>query len=134
VSSAVQRPEPELTPRTAEYWRSGADGLLRIARCQACGWYLHPPLPICPRCHDRDVHFEPVSGNGTVYSWTINRYQWVPNLPPPYVVATVELVEQEGLHLTTSIIDCALEDLEVGMPVRVTFEPAGEAWIPLFRP
>ena len=134
MSSAPQRPEPELTPRTTEYWRSGADGLLRIARCQACGWYLHPPLPICPRCLDRDVRFEPVSGNGTVYSWTINRYPWVPSLPPPYVVATVALVEQEGLHITTSIIDCALDALEIGMPVRVTFEPAGDAWIPLFRP
>ncbi|MHB8467025.1 MAG: Zn-ribbon domain-containing OB-fold protein [Acidimicrobiales bacterium] len=130
----MARVAPPLTDRTAEFWRSGADGVLRIARCQACARYLHPPQPICPRCHGRDVRFEPVTGRGHVYSWTVNRYQWSPGMPPPYVLAEVELQEQEGLRILTNIVDCEPDKVTIGMPVSVAFERAGDAWIPVFRP
>jgi hypothetical protein len=93
---------------------------------------LHPPLPVCPKCQGRDVRFEPVSGRGAVYSWTINRYPWSPGMPPPYVVAEVELVEQAGLRILTNIVDGDPNAVSIGMPVHVTFEQAGEAWIPVF--
>jgi uncharacterized protein len=127
-----QRPAPPLTERTAKYWQSGADGVLRIARCQSCGWYLHPPRPVCPQCRGREVRFEPVSGRGTVYSWTINRYQWNPDMAPPYVLAEVELPEQAGLRILTNIIGCEPAAVAIGMSVTVAFERAGDAWIPVF--
>ena len=134
MSEALQRPEPPITVRTGEYWRSGADGRLRIARCQGCGWRLHPPRPLCPKCRGRDIRFEPVSGRGTVYSYTINRYAWFPGMPPPYVIAEVELEEQAGLKITTGIVGCAPEAVRIGMAVSVAFEQVGETWIPVFRP
>jgi uncharacterized OB-fold protein len=130
----MQRPQPPLTERTGDYWRSGADGLLRIAQCQGCGWRLHPPRPVCPRCRGRDIAFQPVSGRGTVYAFTINRYAWFPGMTPPYVVAEVELEEQEGLRITTSIVGCNPQAVQVGMAVAVAFERAGETYIPVFRP
>lgn len=129
----MTRPAPPLTERTTPYWKSGAEGVLRIARCQACGWYLHPPRPSCPKCRGRDIQFEPVSGKATVYSWTINRYQWNPDMPPPYVVAEVELVEQAGLRIMTNIVGCDIDAVTVGMAVTVAFEQSGEAWIPVFK-
>jgi len=129
----MARVAPPLTERTAEYWLSGADGVLRIARCQACGRYLHPPQPACPDCHAQDVRFEPVSGQGTVYSWTINRYRWVSGMDPPYVLAEVELIEQEGLRLLTAIVGDGPETVRIGLTVTVTFERAGDAWIPVFK-
>ncbi|EFC86678.1 Zn-ribbon domain-containing OB-fold protein [Parafrankia sp. EUN1f] len=128
------RVAPPLTERTAPFWTSGADGVLRIAHCRDCGRYLHPPRPVCPACRGRDVGFDPVSGRGTVWSWTLNRYQWVPSMPPPYLVADVELVEQPGLRLLTNVVDCPPERIHVGLPVRVCFSQAGDAYIPLFRP
>jgi uncharacterized OB-fold protein len=130
----TERIAPPLTARTGEYWRSGTDGVLRIARCQACGHYLHPPRPICPVCHSRDVRFEAVSGRGKVWSHTINRYQWAPGMVPPYVIAEVELEEQEGLRILTNIVDVAIEEVYIDMPVKVRFEQAGNAWIPVFHP
>jgi uncharacterized OB-fold protein len=131
----MQRTAPPLTERTGEFWRSGADGLLRIARCQACGWYLQPPRPVCPKCRSYEIEFEPVSGKGTVYSSTINRYPWNPGMPPPYVLAQVELAEQPGLFLLTNIVGCEPEAVKIGMPVTVAFEQAGEeAWVPVFVP
>lgn len=128
----AERPTPVISARTAPFWTGGATGRLMITRCQACGWWLHPPLPLCPRCRSRDIQPEAVSGRGSVWSYTINRYPWAAQLSPPYVIAEVELDEQPGLRLMTSIVDCS--EVTIGIPVRVRFEPAGEAWIPVFAP
>jgi uncharacterized OB-fold protein len=73
-----------------------------------------------------------VSGNGTVHSWTVNRYRWTPELEPPYVIAEVELVEQPGLTVMTSV---RAADITIGMDVHVEFEQAGdEAYVPYFVP
>jgi uncharacterized OB-fold protein len=128
----MKRPAPPITERTGDYWRSGADGILRIARCQSCNWYLHPPKPICGKCWGRDIQFEPVSGNGTVYTLTVNRYQWNPGMPPPYVIAEVELPEQVGLRITSNIIGCEIDAVKIGLSVTVTFDHVGETWIPVF--
>jgi len=130
----MQREPFAYSERAAPYWESGADGALRLARCQQCGFYLHPPLPICPRCRSRQVEFEPLSGRGVVYSFTISRYKWSPGIEPPYLVAQVELVEQEGLIVVTNIVDCDVDKAAIGMAVSVRFIQAGSAWIPVFRP
>jgi uncharacterized OB-fold protein len=127
-----QRPEPPITDRTAAFWRGGAAGELRIQRCQACRWWLHPPRPVCPRCQSRDLAPEVASGRGTVWSFTVNRYRWTPSLEPPYVIAEVELDEQAGLRLLTAIVDC--DEVTIDMPVHARFEQAGEAWVPVFAP
>ena len=128
----MERPSPALTGRTATFWRGGAEGQLRISRCRSCGWWLHPPLPVCRRCHGTDIGVEATSGHGQVWSYTINRYQWAPGMQPPYVIAEVELDAQPGLRLLTTIVDC--DDVRIGMAVSVRFEPAGEAWVPVFAP
>jgi len=127
-----ERPAPHVSDRTEAFWSGGAVGELRILRCQACGWWLHPPMPLCPQCRGRDVVPEAASGHGTVWSFTVNRYQWHPSLEPPYVLAEVDLDEQPGLRLLTAIVDC--DDVTIGMPVHVRFEPAGDAWVPVFAP
>jgi uncharacterized OB-fold protein len=73
-----------------------------------------------------------VSGGGIVYSFTVNYQHWVPDTYP-YVIAIVELDEQPGLRLTSNIVGCALDDVQVGMRVEVTFEPVEDVWLPLFR-
>lgn len=133
VTEPFTRVAPPLTPRTEQFWRSGADGVLRIARCAGCGRYQHPPLPVCPSCHGREIVFAPVSGRGTLWSWTVNRYQWVPSMPPPYTVIRVELVEQPGLMLTSNLVDSSADTVRLGLAVEVCFARAGDAYIPLFR-
>jgi len=133
-AEGFERVEPPLTERTRAYWTSGADGILRIARCAACGRFQHPPRPVCSRCRGRVLRSEPVTGRGVVWSWTVNRYEWQKDMPPPYVLAEVELVEQPGLRLLTDIVECTIDDVRIGMEVEVCFARAGEAFIPLFRP
>jgi uncharacterized protein len=125
---------PEITAENAFFWRAGATGTLRFNRCQACGHYVHPPLPICPVCKSREVRDEPVSGMGTVLTFTVNRQVWEEGLEAPYVIAIVGIDEQPGLRLTTNVINCAIEKVRIGMRVRVLFEHCEDVWLPLFEP
>lgn len=127
-------PLPRLTADTGFFWRSGADGRLRIQRCAACGRYAHPPTPECRSCGAAGPRPEPVSGRASVFSYTVNYQPFVPWLPPPYVLAIVALAEQDDLHLTTRIVDVAPEDVHIGMAVSVLFERHREVYLPLFTP
>ncbi|MFW0786954.1 OB-fold domain-containing protein [Gordonia sp. CPCC 206044] len=134
VSSPTGRPVPQPTPRSAEFWASGADGTLRIATCGACGRRTHPQPPMCPHCRSRDVMMRPVSGRGVVVAVTVNEQQWLPSFPPPYIIAIVALEEDSSARLTTNIVGCDRTDVEIGTRVRVLFEQADDdIWIPLFE-
>ncbi|MGW2048890.1 thiolase C-terminal domain-containing protein [Streptomyces sp. NPDC001858] len=128
------RPLPQPTLASAEFWRSGADGVLRISHCADCGRYFHPPLPVCPSCRSRAVALAPVSGRAVVVGFSVNHQTWLPSFPPPYVVAVVALAEDDRARLTTNVVGCAPDDVYVGMPVRVRFEQQQDVCLPLFEP
>lgn len=50
------------------------------------------------------------------------------------MVAIIELAEQAGLRLTSNIVRCAPQEVQIDMPVRVVFEQQEDVWIPLFAP
>jgi uncharacterized OB-fold protein len=77
---------------------------------------------------------EELSGRGLVYAFTVNHYQWLPDMEPPYVVALVELVEQDGLRLMTNIVGCPVDEVSTGMEVEVVFAQTEDVYVPLFRP
>jgi uncharacterized OB-fold protein len=123
---------PRLDDENRFFWTSGADGVLRILRCNNCHFYIHPPSPICPRCLSRDVAPQTVSGRGRVETFTINYQQWIPG-SEPYVVAWVSLDEQPSVRLSANLIDVEPEEVAVGMEVEVTFEHVEDVYLPLFR-
>jgi hypothetical protein len=126
---------PQPTADSAAFWTGGAERELRIHRCRSCTRFFHPPVGTCFRCRSRDVGPEPVSGLATVASYTVNHHPWFGDaFPPPYVVAIVELAEDPEVRLTTQIVDCAVEDVRIGMTVEVVFEHHEDVWIPVFRP
>ena len=129
---------PEVTDRTRHFWTGGAHGELRVLRCQDCGTYIHPPTPICPNDHSKNVAPEALSGRATVLTYTINHQRWMPGLDLPYVVAIVSLDEDSSVRLTTNIVGCDPGDVHSGMQVQVVFEhhpdATGDVWIPLFTP
>lgn len=130
----ARRRLPALERNTAAFWTGGGDGRLMICRCEACGRYLHPPLPRCPACGSGQTAPSPVSGRARVASFTVNVQAWVPGLDAPFVFAAVELAEQAELYLFTNIIGCPVEAVRIGMPVEVRFEQHGDVWLPMFAP
>ncbi|WP_216694504.1 Zn-ribbon domain-containing OB-fold protein [Dietzia psychralcaliphila] len=129
---------PQPTAESAAFWTGGERGELLISKCSDCGHFFHPPGPVCFRCRSRNVGPEATSGRGVVAAYTINQQQWLPGLPPPYVVAMIELAEDRDVRVTSSVVAVDPADLVVGLEVEVFFEEWGEGedrvWIPLFRP
>jgi hypothetical protein len=88
---------------------------------------------VCYRCLARELAFEKVSGLGTVYSCTINHQPWLPHLQEPYAVIVVELDEQPGLRFVSRLVATPVEQVVIGMRVRVVFDPLGDGlYAPLF--
>jgi uncharacterized protein len=127
------RVQPALDDSNRFFWTSGEDGRLRFLRCQACGYYLHPPLPRCPQCGSRELAPEAVSGRGELYSYTVNHQSW-DGSAEPYAIILVTFPEQEGLRLTSNLVGGDLDDIRIGMPLQVVFEQHGIVWFPLFEP
>lgn len=127
-------PVPTVTALDEHFWRGGADGQLLILRCDECGFWLHPPGPVCRRCLSAALTPTAVTGRGRVRTFTVNHQPWFPTLAVPYVLAIVELEEQTGLQFLTRLVDCDPHMVRAGLTVEVRFEPHGDVHLPLFAP
>ena len=134
MSKSAKRPLPMLTEQNRFYWTSGADGKLRFLRCSDCQNYIHPPSPVCDKCLSMEQEVVAVSGRATLAAVTVNHQMWIPTIEPPYVVAIVEIEEQESVRLTTNIVKCEESNLEIGMALQVEFEECEDVFLPVFRP
>ena len=108
-------PLPQLTFDNEFFWTSGADGVLRIQECGDCAALIHPPQPVCRYCRSRNMGVREVSGRAVLSAFTVNHRFSIPGLPAPYVVAQVAIEEDPRVRLTTNIIDCDPDDLELGL-------------------
>jgi hypothetical protein len=128
---------PRLDDRNRAFWTGGADGQLKIAQCTQCGLWSSPPAPDCPDCGGALVA-RPVSGRGTVFTYTVNYQPFNPSVPVPYVIAIIELDEQSDLRIAANIVDCEPDSVYVGMPVEVRFErhdaDGDSVFVPVFAP
>lgn len=135
MSSDYNKPLPVPSPVTQEFWRAARRHELVLQRCQACERYIYYPRALCPYCLSDDLRWTPVSGRGTVYSFTVARRptasvfaDWA-----PFVIAVVEL--DEGPRMTTNIVGCAPEEVRIGMAVEAAFEDVtDDVTLVKFRP
>ena len=107
---------------------------LLIEHCDECARWVHPATGECRDCGGPLVA-RPVSGRGTVFTYTINYHPYNPDIPTPYVIAIVELAE--GPRMMTNLVDAEPDPakLRIGMPVEVVFrDVSSEVTLPHFRP
>jgi uncharacterized OB-fold protein len=133
VTTPATRLLPPVDDDNREFWTSGASGRLRLPWCAACDRWVFPPTRTCPGCGG-GADYRAVSGKGRVFTFTVNHQPYNPEVPVPYVIAIVELAEQERLRFTTNVVGCPPNEVEIGMPVRVTFEQQGDVFVPIFEP
>jgi uncharacterized OB-fold protein len=129
------RPTPNVNPETEPYWEAAADERLLVQECQDCGLVYAYPRALCPDCFSNDVEWVEAEGTGEVYTYTVSRQMsgW-PEEDLPLILAYVEL--DEGPRITTNIVDCDPEEVEVGTPVEVQFVDTEDdsVGIPVFTP
>ena len=127
------RARPRLDADNRPFWTGGATGRLHIMKCEDCSQYTHPPRQICRHCQSENMVADAVSGTGIIDSYTVNYQKWMPALDVPYVIARVKLDNVAGVYLTTNIVNCPVEDVDIDDMVRVTFEEQDGIWYPLFE-
>lgn len=131
MSDATAPPllQPDAVSRP--FWEACRRRELHASECADCAYLFLPLGPCCPRCWSSRVAPRAVSGRGRVFSFVVYRRTYHAAMPAPYVVALVEL--QEGPRLISNIVGCAIEEVEIDMPVRVRFEQAGDFMLPRFE-
>ncbi|HEY8473717.1 MAG TPA: OB-fold domain-containing protein [Natronosporangium sp.] len=134
MSATVERPGPPAEGLAGEYFGWHARGEFRLQRCDGCQRWHHPPVLTCPACGSEQLSWQPASGRGEVFTWTVTHHPFHPAFsaagPYPCVVVTTE----EGPRVLSTVRDVAPAQLRAGLPVQVDFEPAGDGAVAVFRP
>ena len=128
-------PVPVPGPESVEFWEGCKRHELLIQKCGDCGKLRYYPRIACPFCASERHDWLQASGKASLYSYIIVHQPTLPAFKEkvPYPVILVEL--EEGVRMTSSLVDCANEDIRIGMPLQVTFEEAADgAVLPKFRP
>jgi uncharacterized OB-fold protein len=136
------KPVPVPDEESRPFFEGALEGRLMLRRCPACGAFMWPvggigtPLrPRCVECFSGKLEWAASSGTGTLYSFVLMHQVYDPAFADdvPYNIAVVEL--DEGVRMTTNIVGCPNDELEIGMRVEVTFEQLSEqVALPKFRP
>lgn len=96
---------------------------MQIQRCEECGIYAYYPVYICPECASRKLAWTPVSGRGTIHTFTVAAKSSF-DVDGPLIVALVEL--EEGAMMVSNIRAASPEALSIGSPVHLTYEQASD--------
>ena len=142
VLPAPAKPVPAIDAPSRPFFDGALQGRLMIRRCRSCGTFMWPaggigmPLrPRCVACFSGDLEWAQASGKGTLYSYVVMHQLYDPAFADevPYNISIVEL--EEGARMMTNVVGCQNDDLQIGMPLEVTFEQVSdEVALPKFRP
>ena len=129
MASAERKfPAPLANPETKPFWEAAAEGRLLLKRCRSCGEVHYYPRAYCPFCGSGETEWQPASGAGTIYSYSVMR-----RAEAPYAIAYVTL--DEGVTMMTNLVDCDLDAIRIGQRVRLVFKPTeGGPPVPAFTP
>ena len=97
-------------------------------KCGNCGKVDFPPRSVCPDCGRKSVgkmQTFKLAGKGTVVTYTtIYDAPSQFDMQKPYVMAIIEM--DEGVRLTSQLINVKSEDVRIGMKVQATFRKLGQ--------
>lgn len=134
MTQEYARPLPAMDGLAKEFYGWCQQRELRFQRCTDCGVWRHVPREMCPECGSSQWEWAKSTGRGTVFTWTVVARALMPafQADTPYAPVVVEM--DEGVRLLSSVVDCAPDQLQIGMPVEVTFEDVTpEVTVPKFR-
>ena len=137
MTSRQGRPLPVADDLSQPFWEAGKQHRLVIQRCRECGYFNHPPRPACDASQSQQLQFEPVSGRGTIYSFTVMHQPNIAGFEDqiPYINILVELEEQPLLFMVSNLPASDLDKIKIGGQVEVSFEEVDpDTALPQFRP
>ena len=95
---------PEITELNAPFWQGLALGEVRLQKCGQCDAFQYPAETFCYECGAEGMSWVAVSGEGTVYSFTVVHQLYNKAFKPflPYTVAIVQM--DEGPRLLSAML------------------------------
>ena len=128
-------PSPTADTITLPWWRAASEHRLVVQRCAACGQTRLPPAPVCAKCRASDADWQPVSGRGEVYTYTVVHRPIAAGQPLPTIIAVIALEGSGGVRMISNLVGVKPEEVAIGLPVEVVWEDmSAELAIPRFRP
>ena len=123
-----KKPLPAVDELSQPFWDAAKQHRLVVQRCQECGYFNHPPRPACDACQSQQLQFEPVSGRGTIYSFTVMHQPNIAGFEDqiPYVNILVELEEQPLLFMVSDLTGAEKDQVRIGGQVEVYFEDVND--------
>ena len=107
------------------FWTALGAGVFCVPRCEECGTHRFPPTAMCPTCHSIAYAWAPVSGDATLWSWTIVHRPPKPQFVDlvPYCLGVAQLAE--GPLVLGQVDTAALAGAtpEVGLALRLVVDP-----------
>jgi hypothetical protein len=136
MSTQNRRPLPLADELTRPFWEAAKQHQLVVQRCRECGYFNHPPRTVCDACQSQQLTFTPVSGKGTIYTFSVMHQQNIAGFEEqtPYLNLLVELDEQPRLFMVANLPGSERERVKIGGRVEVYFEKLDEEIsLPQFR-
>ena len=131
----IHRPLPTITEDNARFWQAAKAHRMELQKCDRCARFWYYPGPVCHYCASREFTWTPVSGNGTIYSYSVlERAKGNPfENDVPIAIILVRL--EEGPVMMSNLIDYAPEQLAIDARVTVDYEDVDDqVTLPVFRP
>ncbi len=116
----------------AKSWRAYPQAYrLEAARCKKCEKAFFPPRLVCNKCNGREFDSFNMKGTGKVLTHTIIRTPSdTYSGEAPFAVGVIQM--DEGVRITSQIADVSIDEVKIGLPVRLEFRrqfEEGEAGI-----
>ena len=121
-----EKPIPTPSPTTQPFWDALNEGRVSIQQCSDCHAWVFYPRSHCSKCLSPNLQWKVVSGEGSLYTFTIARQPTSPHFADevPQKLAVVEL--DEGVRITTTLVKVDEEEIEVGMRVKPYFDKVSD--------
>ena len=119
---STNKPMPVPTEISAPFWEGLKAGRVSIPRCNSCGHWIFYPRRHCDKCWSHDVAWHDVSGEGSLYTYTLTRIPTLPDFADemPQALAVVEL--DQGVRINTRLGGLAEDEFRVGMRLKPVFD------------
>ena len=136
MESTDRRPLPAIDDLSRPFWEAAQKQQLVVQRCRECRYFNHPPRTVCDACQSQQLAFEPVSGKGLIYSFSVMHQKNIAGFEDqiPYLNIIVELDEQPRLFMVADLPGADRDKVKIGGRVEVYFEKVNEEIsLPRFR-
>ncbi len=124
----MPKPIPVPDELTKPFWDACNEKRLVVQNCTACNKLQYPPQARCTTCRsDAHIEWKQVQGRGHILEYIVIYDSRIKPLQQdqPINFAVITLDEDPGLNFLSNLPGTPVDQVPVGAPVEVVFEPAG---------